>query len=87
MKQKSARIKKIMAVFCLSLIHIQMCIRDSVYTGKLKVIKVDEYGNTLADATFEITSDATNEVVDKITTKANGIGISKDCLLYTSRCV
>lgn len=51
---------------------------NDVYTGKLKVIKVDEYGNTLADATFEITSDATNEVVDKITTKANGIGISKD---------
>lgn len=51
---------------------------NDVYTGKLKVIKVNEYGNNLADATFEITSDATNEVVDKITTKANGIGISKD---------
>ena len=49
-----------------------------VNTGKFKVLKVDENKNPLQGATFEITNDSTNEVVDTFKTDINGIGTSKE---------
>ncbi|MGX7202544.1 hypothetical protein BCR22_12715 [Enterococcus plantarum] len=51
--------------------------KKKITTGALEVIKTDENGKRLAGAEFEV-RDATNKVVGKITTDANGTAILSD---------
>ncbi|WP_207695704.1 hypothetical protein DOK67_0001598 [Enterococcus sp. DIV0212c] len=58
-------------------VSITITNKKEITTGNLEVIKKDEAGVLLADAEFEV-YDASDKLVDKITTDANGVAGLKD---------